>query len=188
MSDSKPNKTKECKHCMTLISRRAGVCPQCRNSLSAFSGIQGFVRTGAWLVTATVSLAFAGLEKAENLGLSKDLEAAGVTIASKEVQTEVLREAITKVAGQRLAGRMITQAPQAGFTGSAQPYGTQGDFAESESSAPPDYTTGSATSEPPQDPMTELEEQIAEVLSTAPIDRRKLKELERQKLQLELGL
>jgi hypothetical protein len=176
MAGDEKNRTKECKYCMTEISRRARVCPQCGNSQSSFAGIRNLFRTGAWLVTAGVSLAFAGLEKAENLGLNKDLEAAGITIASKEVQTEVLREAIAQVrTPRRSAMAMRVEAPDAYSSTDGAAY-SEIEGVEPESPADP------------QSQIDEIDKQIAEVLAKSPIDRKQLKDLERRKLEIELGL
>jgi hypothetical protein len=176
MAGDEKNRTKECKYCMTVISRRARVCPQCGNSQSSLAGIRSLFRNAAWLVTAGVSLAFAGLEKAENLGLNKDLEAAGITIASKEVQTEVLREAIAQVGTpRRSAMAMRVAAPD--------------EYSTTDSAFYPEVD--GAEPQPPADPKDQIEEidkQIADVLAKSPIDRKQLKELERRKLEVELGL
>lgn len=170
------SKQKECKHCMTLISRRASVCPQCRNSVARFSGLVSFVRSGAWFVTATVSLGFAAVEKWEKLGLSKELGVAKneITqkenvITQKEIETDVLREQVF----ERPRAAMMRYTPN-----DPSPSGV----------APSDDVIKEEYAEAEKE-IREIKGKFTELLKAREEpDREALKELEREKLQQEIKL
>ncbi|MEZ6094382.1 MAG: hypothetical protein R3C03_09115 [Pirellulaceae bacterium] len=84
---------------MTLISRKAKVCPQCRMSVSFSSAVAGFIKTGVWLIAAIISLGFAALEKAEKYGYSKELQATVAQLDLANLTTSVLQSQIINPQG-----------------------------------------------------------------------------------------
>ena len=155
----------ECRFCMTEISRRARVCPQCQRELSFTAGIWGFFRSAAWVIATVVSLGFAILERVERLGLADELEQLGIALTVKEVEAEVLRDVVVEQA----------QSP-AGLA---------------ESLAPPPLELENSPVELAQPQPTrrieEVDEQIDQLTRKPTIDRQRLKMLEKERLRLELS-
>ena len=85
---------KNCKHCMTEISRRARICPQCHGALTFSSRVRSFFQTGAWMIAALVSLGFATYEKAEKYGYSERLDAVVNELFIANLTTDVLQDQI----------------------------------------------------------------------------------------------
>ena len=150
---------KNCKFCCEEIHRRARVCPVCHRNVTISGSAGSFLVTVLPILTALASLGFAFYEKYERLNVQDTLARTETDLQVAEVQTEVAQQAVVNL------GSVLPR--------DARP-----------------MTTFSTDGTPPPDPAAQLadvENQIEAVINADRLDRQRLQQLERQRLELQTG-
>lgn len=148
---------KSCKFCCEEINRRARVCPICHRNVTILGSASAFFITVLPILTALASLGFAFYEKYERLYVQDTLARTETQLQVTQVQNDVALEAVALL-------NAIT--PPAVM-------------------APRNIGNGTAVS--PTQQLQQVEQQITDVKLADTIDVQKLKQLERQRLELKSG-
>lgn len=85
---------KNCQYCYSEIHQRAKICPHCHHQLSMVGSLRAFLITAFPILTAIISLGFAGFEKYEKGLVESSLVKTEHRLEAAEIQYSVAEEAV----------------------------------------------------------------------------------------------
>lgn len=97
---------KNCRYCYSEIHERAKICPQCHHQLSMMGSLRAFLITAFPILTAIISLSFAGFEKYEKGLVQSSLTQTEHRLEVSEVQASVAEQAVQDLSSLLPQARM----------------------------------------------------------------------------------